>query len=120
MKKYAKQYPKIKFAITDDPVSAIGGVQERDRHHLRDAGGRLPRRRPRGEGGAEDEGGKRARSAAVGGIKIPPVDSYIAGYQYCAEKAVPGTKTIVQYSNSFTDETRARRGAERDTARGPR
>ena len=27
VKKYAKQYPKIDFAITDDPVSAIGGYK---------------------------------------------------------------------------------------------
>ena len=38
---------------------------------------------------------------AVGGIKIPSVDIWIAGYKYCAAKAVPGTKTIVQYSNDF-------------------
>ena len=40
----------------------------------------------------------------VGGIKIPPVDSCIAGYQFCAKKAVKGTKTLVQYSNSFIDQ----------------
>ena len=27
---------------------------------------------------------------AVGGLKIPPVDIWIAGYRYCANKAVPG------------------------------
>ena len=47
----------------------------------------------------------------VGGIEIPPVDSYIAGYEYCAQKAVPGTHIVVQYSNDFV---------ERVGLRGPR
>jgi len=42
---------------------------------------------------------------AVGGIQIPPVDSYIAGYKYCAQRAVPGTTVLIQYSNSFTDQS---------------
>jgi basic membrane protein A len=41
----------------------------------------------------------------AGGLEIPPVDSYIAGYKYCADKAVPGTKILVQYSGSFTQES---------------
>lgn len=40
---------------------------------------------------------------AVGGIKIPPVDTYIAGYQAGAEKCVPGTKVLVGYSQDFVD-----------------
>jgi basic membrane protein A len=42
----------------------------------------------------------------AGGLKIPPVDSYIAGYKYCAAKAVKGTKTVVQYSGDFEDQTK--------------
>src|SRR2546425_10507232 len=38
---------------------------------------------------------------AVGGIKIPPVDIWIAGYRFCAKKAVPGTKVLVGYSQDF-------------------
>ncbi len=41
----------------------------------------------------------------VGGIEIPPVDSYIAGYEFCAQKAVPGTQIVVQYSNDFVNES---------------
>ena len=55
---------------------------------------------------------------AVGGIKIPPVDSYIAGYQYCANKAVPGTKTLTQYSNSFTDEGKCATVAQNEVGSG--
>jgi basic membrane protein A len=41
--------------------------------------------------------------AAVGGVKIPPVDRYIAGYQYCAKKVDPNVKVVVNYSQSFVD-----------------
>jgi basic membrane protein A and related proteins len=39
---------------------------------------------------------------AVGGLKIPPVDIWIAGYKYCAQKAVPGTKVLIGYSQDFS------------------
>ena len=39
----------------------------------------------------------------MGGQKIPPVDPYIAGYQYCAKKVKPGTKTLTAYSQDFVD-----------------
>ena len=55
---------------------------------------------------------------AVGGIEIPPVDSYIAGYQYCAQKVVPGTKVQVQYSNSFTDESACSSVAQNEIGSG--
>jgi basic membrane protein A and related proteins len=102
VKQYAQQYPNIKFAITDDPVSDIGGFKNEE-----------------GITYATQEGGclvgvlaaKMAQHmghkiiGVAGGIKIPPVDSYIAGYKYCAQKAVKGTVVKVQYSNSFTDES---------------
>ncbi len=105
MKKYAKQYPKINFAITDDPVSAIGGYKNEIgiTYATQEVGclvGVLAAKEAQ-----KMNGGQPGTIGAVGGIKIPPVDSYIAGYQYCANKAVPGTKTVVNYSNSFTDES---------------
>ena len=41
--------------------------------------------------------------AAVGGLDIPPVDHYIAGYKYCAQKVDPKVKVLVNFSQSFTD-----------------
>jgi len=40
---------------------------------------------------------------AIGGVKIPPVDHYIAGYQFCAKKVDPSIKVVVNYSQSFVD-----------------
>ena len=39
--------------------------------------------------------------ASVGGLKIPPVDAFIAGYQYCAKQVKPGIKTLNGYSQDF-------------------
>ncbi len=39
--------------------------------------------------------------AAVGGLSIPPVNRYIAGYKYCAKKVDPGVNVIVNYSQDF-------------------
>jgi len=43
---------------------------------------------------------------SVGGIKIPPVDHYIAGYQWAAKLADPGIKLLNGYSNDFADPTK--------------
>lgn len=39
--------------------------------------------------------------AAVGGLSIPPVNRYIAGYKYCATKVDPKVTVLVNYSNDF-------------------
>ena len=41
--------------------------------------------------------------SSVGGLKIPPVDAYIAGYQYCAKQVNPDVKTLNGYSQDFVD-----------------
>jgi basic membrane protein A len=38
---------------------------------------------------------------AVGGIAVPPVVRYIAGYKYCAKKVDPNVKVYVNYSQDF-------------------
>jgi basic membrane protein A and related proteins len=43
---------------------------------------------------------------AVGGLAIPPVVRYIAGYKYCAQKVDPNVNVVVGYSNNFTDPTK--------------
>jgi basic membrane protein A and related proteins len=115
VKKYATQYPKIDFAITDDPVSAIGGLKNEEgiTYATQQVGCLV------GVLAAEtaQSMGKKIIGVA-GGIKIPPVDSYIAGYKYCAAKAVPGTQTLIQYSNSFTDESACSTVAQNEIGSG--
>ncbi len=115
VKSFATQYPNIKFAITDDSVKNIGGLKN-------EAGITY----------ATQEGGclvgvlaaKMAKSmghkviGVAGGVKIPPVDTYIAGYRYCAAKAVKGTKTLVQYSNDFADVSKCSAIAQNEIGQG--
>ncbi len=39
--------------------------------------------------------------SSVGGLKIPPVDAFIAGYQFCAKKVKPSITTLNGYSQDF-------------------
>jgi len=39
--------------------------------------------------------------SSVGGLKIPPVDAFIAGYQFCAKRVKPGITTLNAYSQDF-------------------
>ncbi len=47
--------------------------------------------------------------SAVGGVKIPPVDHYLAGYQWAAKMYDPSIKVLIGYSNDFnaTDKCKA-------------
>ena len=122
---YAKNFPKVNFAITDYdiheppfatksgkllPISKnVAGIT----YAAEQAGclvGVLSAKM------AQKLGGKAI--GAVGGINIPPVNSYIAGYKYCGNKAVPGTKTIVQYSNDFGAEDKCQAVAENEIGQG--
>ena len=47
----------------------------------------------------------------VAGLKIPPVDSYIAGFEAGAKRAFPGVKTLRRYVNTVTNETKCRAAA---------
>ncbi len=41
--------------------------------------------------------------SAVGGLSIPPVNRYIAGYKYCAKKVDPSVTVVIDYSQDFAD-----------------
>jgi len=55
---------------------------------------------------------------AVGGLTIPPVTIWIAGYKYCAQKAVPGTKVLIGYSQSFTEPDKCKTVATNQISQG--
>ena len=44
----------------------------------------------------------------VGGQKIPPVDRFIAGYEYCAQQANPDIKVSGSYSDDFVDQAKCK------------
>src|SRR5260221_10480617 len=48
---------------------------------------------------------------AVGGIPVPAVTRYIAGYKYCAKKVDPSVKVYINYSQDFTDTAKCKDAA---------
>jgi basic membrane protein A len=106
VQQYATANPTIKFAITDDTVSDIGGRKnEAGITYATQEGGCLVGVLAAKQA-QKDNGNKAGTIGVAGGLAIPPVDSYIAGYKFCAQKAVPGTKILVQYSNDFETQSK--------------
>jgi basic membrane protein A len=56
--------------------------------------------------------------SAVGGMKEPPVDRFIAGYFAGAEKAAPGVTTLLDYSQDWDDQAKCKELALNQIARG--
>ncbi|HTE64564.1 MAG TPA: BMP family ABC transporter substrate-binding protein [Solirubrobacteraceae bacterium] len=56
--------------------------------------------------------------SSVGGLKIPPVDHYIAGYQAGAKAANPDIKTLNAYSEDFIDQAKCKELALNQIAEG--
>lgn len=130
--KYAHAHPTVKFAITDDPVN--DPCMEWPQNCNGQAGQKVQKNivgitYATQEGGClvgvlaaeqakSDNGNKAGTIGAVGGYEIPPVDAYIAGYKYCAVKAVPGTKIIVQYALSFDQPNLCSNTAQNEIGQG--
>lgn len=56
--------------------------------------------------------------SSVGGVKIPPVDHYIAGFQWGVKHEDPSATTVNGYSNDFADPTKCKAVAESQIAHG--
>ena len=94
----ATSFPKSKFAIVDCRRHDAASTSRRTSRDCSSASSR-----PATSSATRRACGRSSAAAAavgsVGGIKIPPVDRYIAGFQYGAKKADPGIKTLNAYSN---------------------
>jgi basic membrane protein A len=123
---YAKKFPNVDFAITDYTVHTAPFADKK--------GNVLPTYQKNVEGltyMANESGclvgvlaAKMAKKmggntvGAVGGIKIPPVDIWIAGFKYCVDKVAPGMKVLVQYSNDFVATDKCQTVAENEISQG--
>jgi len=65
----------------------------------------------------KDKGGDQVVST-VGGLKIPPVDAYIAGFQKGAKDANPDIETLNGYSEDFVDQAKCKELALNQIAEG--
>jgi len=123
---YAKKFPNVDFAITDYTVHTAPFADKK--------GNVLPTFAKNVEGltyMANESGclvgvlaAKMAKKmggntvGAVGGLKIPPVDIWIAGFRYCVDKVAPGMKVLVQYSNDFVATDKCQTVAENEIGQG--
>ena len=115
--KVAQRFPETKFAIIDVDQAYVPGKPE-------NVQGLLFREEEVGYlvgylAGLEEKrrAGKDVISA-VGGMKEPPVDRFIAGYFAGAEKAAPGIETLLDYSQDWDDQAKCKELALNQIARG--
>jgi basic membrane protein A and related proteins len=123
----ATQFPNAKFAITDycakgaAKTCITGSVLKNDHPNVmgldyaaNQSGclvGYLAAEMTKRQGGKQVIG-------AVGGLHIPPVDIWIAGYRYCARLFNPGIKVLVGYSGDFVKSDLCKTVAENQIAQG--
>jgi basic membrane protein A len=114
----ANQFPDVNFAIIDF-------AQEEMKSKPKNVRGLLFKEQEAGYlvgylAGlvAKQEAGSQQVIGSVGGLKIPPVDRYIAGYRAGAEKASPGITTLNSYSQDFVDQAKCKEAALDEIARG--
>ena len=119
----AKKFPNTQFAITDYPVEIppfsdkkgkllvnnITGITFKSEQQSYLVGCLSALMAKKGGGNT---------ISATGGVKIPPVDSFIAGYKAGAAKCAPGTKVLIGYSQSFTEQDKCKAVAENQIAAG--
>jgi basic membrane protein A len=118
----SQQYPNVKFAIIDADPTVSGSNVTRSNvvglHFKEEQAGALV-----GviTGMLEKQGKSPKQShivGAVGGQKIPPVDHYIAGYQWAVKREDPSAQVLVDYSNEFSDPTPCANKTDSQIARG--
>jgi basic membrane protein A len=114
----AKQYPKVDFTITDDSIhdpaftasTNIAGLTYATQENSYLVGclaGLMVKK----------QGGKQV-IGVVGGIKIPPVDTFLAGYKAGAEKCDPGITVLIGYSQDFNDKAKCKTVAQNQIDQG--
>ena len=122
LKTVAAQFPNTHFAITDDTVSsAFGDFKGANVSNLEGLTyatqqnsyliGCMAAMVTKGEGKPHTIG-------VVGGIKIPPVDIFLAGYEAGAKKCVPGTTVLKGYSQDFVKQDICKTVAENEIQGG--
>jgi basic membrane protein A and related proteins len=113
----AQQYPQRRFAIIDFPQEALANKPPNVRGLLfksEQAGclvGHIAVRQLLAEK-------RRPILSAVGGIKLPSVDAFIAGYRFCARRASRRARVLIGYSQSFTDQAKCKEVALSHIGRG--
>jgi basic membrane protein A len=108
----AKQFPDTKFAITDYSAQAppfsgqLANVEgltyatQQNSYLIGCLAAKVAARK------------HKKNISVVGGVKIPPVDTFLAGYKAGAQKCVKGTTVQIGYSQDFIDQAKCKSIAE--------
>jgi basic membrane protein A len=104
--KVAKKFPDVKFAIIDSSAPAMKSKPT-------NVEGLLFKEQEAGYlvgylSGLYSKDNSGTAIGSIGGLKIPPVDHYIAGYQAGAKAADPSIKTLNGYSQDFVDQAKCK------------
>ena len=115
----AEAFPDTKFAIIDFGYGAPG-CEDTNSCNLDNLQGLVFKEQETGYlvgylAGLVSESGT---VSSVGGIKIPPVDRFIAGFQKGATDANPDIKTLNGYSEDFVDQAKCKEVALDQIAKG--
>ncbi len=111
--KVAKQFPNVKFAIIDGAPADDAGKAE----NLPNVANLFFKEQEAGylvgviaATMAKDKVGAATHNTvcSMGGLPIPPVDRFIAGYQDAVAKTSPTTKILNGYSNDFVDQQKGK------------
>jgi basic membrane protein A len=114
--KVAKKFPNVKFAIIDSSAAAMKSKPT-------NVEGLLFKEQEAGYlvgylSGLYAKDNNATTVGSVGGLKIPPVDHYIAGFQAGAKAADPSIKTLNGYSQDFVDQAKCKELALAQIAKG--
>ena len=121
--KVAKQFPTVKFAIIDGAPQDDAGKTE----NLPNVANLFFKEQEAGyvvgviaAFMAKNKVGAATHNTvcSMGGIPIPPVDRYIAGYQDAVKTVSPTTKIINGYSNDFVDQQKGLEVGKAQIAQG--
>jgi basic membrane protein A len=111
--KVAKQFPNVKFAIIDGAPANDKG----DTENLTNVANLFFKEQEAGylvgviaATMAKNKVGKATHNTvcSMGGIPIPPVDHYMAGYQDAIKTISPSTTILIGYSNDFVDQQKGK------------
>lgn len=119
LSKVARRFPHLKFAVLDAPWTAVKPPRanvEGTVFHTEQAAylaGFVAAR-------VADQGPMPHVVSSVGGIPIPTVQSYIAGFQAGAKRADPKIRLLNAYSYDFLNRTKCKHAALDQIAHGSR
>lgn len=119
----AKKFPRIHFAITDYDVKGAPFTDKKGKTTPNITGLTYATQENSYLIGCmaalmtKKDGAKHIISVTAG-VKIPPVDSFAAGYRAGAKKCVPGTRVLVGYSQDFIAQDKCKAIASNQIAAG--